>query len=349
MTDEQEIAALRASVALHRVEEMACLRFSGRDAYEIVDWLCPAELYLRHSQMRHTLLLNDQAFPVADLYVACYEEDFLLLFEGLNSATLEQYIQGHLPASSMTKISNFGDAHQMLSLQGPFAWELLSEVIGAEIVGLPYLTFAQINSLFCFRAGNTGEYGYLLMVPKADSMEFEKRLVEIGQRFDLAVVGKAALDQCALENFYFNIRREGSARVTPIELQLQWRVSYRKKYVGADALAQRRQQGASMRLTCLVSREKISIGDSIFYDEHDIGEVVNAGFSCIRGDWVALVLLKTPFAYPGIARYCSEHSGRRFPVRTVAPPVINNRSLHINPQIHSFASRSEYSFPPLVT
>ena len=348
MVLEQEIMALRTSVALHRADEMMCLQFSGQDAYELIDWLCPTEFYLRHSQMRHTLFLDDQAAPLADLYVACHEEDFFLLFEGADRAKLEVHIQTHLPAGNRTTIINLLDSYQILSLDGPFAWELLAEVLGAEIVGLPYLTFAQLDSLLCFRAGNTGEYGYYLLVPRSDTAEMENRLVEIGQKFELVSVGLPVLEQCALENFFFNIRREGCAGVSPIELQLQWRVSYHKKYVGAEALAQRRQQGASTRLTTLVADEEISMGDLIYYDEHCIGEVVNAGFSCVRGDWVALALLKIPYAYPGISRYSGEHAGRRFPVRTVTPPVINNRSLHVNPQAHSFVSRSEFNFPSLV-
>ncbi|MCP5067184.1 MAG: hypothetical protein GY946_11515, partial [bacterium] len=75
---------------------------------------------------------------------------------------------------------------------------------------------------YCFRAGKTGEYGYDLLVPHAQYDPLHDKLQDIGRAFDMQPVGLAALDQCALENWFFNIRREGQLGLTPLELQ-RWR------------------------------------------------------------------------------------------------------------------------------
>ena len=61
-----------------------------------------------------------------------------------------------------------------------------------------------------------------------------------GAAFDSALVSREALDVCALENWHFSMRtlRETAlaSPLTPIELQLQWRVVYARDFVGATAL-----------------------------------------------------------------------------------------------------------------
>ena len=85
--------------------------------------------------------------------------------------------------------------------------------------------------------------------------------------------------------------------------------------------------------------------DLVRYSDHGIGTVVNAGFSPIRGDWVALALLDLAYAHPGVTPL--RLGERDAPGKTVRPPVIANRSLYVNPQVHSYASRAADGFPPI--
>jgi glycine cleavage system aminomethyltransferase T len=156
-------------------------------------------------------------------------------------------------------------------------------------------------------------------------------------------VSLEALDQCALENWFFNIRREGREDVTPIELQLQWRVSYRKEFTGSTSLAARRAKGPAVRLTCVIAKGEVSAGDEVMIGGERVGAIVNAGYSDVRGDWVALALLDRSVAYPGIECRVGQAAAR-----TVSPPVLQNRSLVVSPQLHSYATRAEYPAPPLV-
>ena len=155
-----------------------------------------------------------------------------------------------------------------------------------------------------------------------------------------------ALDHCALENWFFNIRREGRAGLTPVELQLQWRVSYHKDYLGSSALRERRASPAG-RVTSVVSPKPLAIGAPVTYQGRLIGRLINAGFSESRSDWVGLALLDLPHAHAGLWGYLAEVDGREAPLRTVAPPLINNRSLFIDLQQHSWSTRQQDSFPPL--
>lgn len=170
-----------------------------------------------------------------------------------------------------------------------------------------------------------------------------------GAAFALAPVGLAALDQCALENGFFNIRAEGRAGLTPLELQLQWRVSYKKDYVGSQALLARREAGCARRVTWALGPPETALaaGDAVYLDEQRIGSLVNAGYVVPCGVYAALALLERPYACAGISGFTVETAAGRVPIRTVSPPLLNNRSVYVNPQHHRYATRHELALPRL--
>jgi glycine cleavage system aminomethyltransferase T len=262
MVDHQ-VTALRTSAALSWSDHVACVRVEGMDGYEVLDRLCSSELHMRDGQLLATLLLNEQAVPVADVFLARDDEDFILLAEGMTGPELCDHIRAEAPEDSDFEVRDLGTSHRLLSLNGPYSWEVLAGVAGSEVVGLPYLTFFQLEGTLCFRTGKTGEFGYDLLVPREDADGMAARFQDVGEEFDLAWAGLEALEVCALENWFFNIRREGRFGLTPLELQLQWRVSPRKGFLGSRALEERRQAGVKARVTCIESVDPISTGQRV--------------------------------------------------------------------------------------
>lgn len=343
MTLDEQVQALRYAVGLSALEHVRCVRLGGEGAYDAADRLFSRELYIRDGQLSQGLLLREDGTIFGDCYLASDDEDFLLLIEGPGEDHLSAYLQRHLDGIPDLEVHDETRDHAIIGMDGPYAWELLSLIVGPEVIGLPYLTLFHVDGARCYRAGKTGEFGYRLILPRLEFEATWARLLEAGQPLDVAQVGLEALDQCALDNWFFNIRAEGRAPVTPIELQLQWRVSYQKSFVGSTAVRARRADGIELRLTCLTSPGPIGVDDAIVCHDQGIGVVVNAAFSPIRKQWIALGLLDLAFAYPGIGPL--NVGASRIPGHTVAPPVLNNRSLYVNPQIHSYATRLEDLFP----
>lgn len=356
-----EVRALREGVALSALPHVACLRVTGDAAHDVLDRVVPADLFVRDGQIRHTLLLREDGTPLVDLYLCGDDDGFLLIGEGMPAGDLLTHLRAHVPAGAAADIVDLGETHTMLSINGPFAWELLAAVEGPDVIGLPYLTFYRpCSDRITFRAGKTGEFGYDLLVPHADAQALWERIVIAGRPLDLALAGADALWHCQLENWFFNIHREGRAGLTPIELQLQWRVSPTKDYVGAAALRERRRSGAAQRVTALQAKGPISAGDELVFEGEPIGRVLHAEPSITIGDrHVGIGLLRAEYAHSGIDRYAAARgepgtdarpgittNARALePVRTVSAPFVNNRSLHVNPQKHTYALRSEIPFP----
>ncbi len=338
--------ALRESVALSEKSHVVALRVLGREAWDAVDWLVPGELFAQGGRMRHTLILRDDGTPFADAYVCAGEEDdFLILAEGPSREELRDHLALH--ASRFAAEFQLLDDRGVIGVDGPFAWEALAQVLGPDVIGLPYLTFFVTDAVTCFRAGKTGEYGYDLLVPRAELSRWAARFEEEARAFDLSRCTLDDLDRCALENWFFNPRREGRCGATPLELQLQWRLSRRKDFVGAEALARRRREGVRERLVCLLGPGPFAVADAVTFDGRSVGRVVNAAPCELRREWIAMALVEVGLAHAGLGGF--EVAGAaRSRARTVAPPVLSNRSLFVQPQRHSWLTRAEVDWPALV-
>ncbi len=344
MATREQSVALRESVAYARLDHLSHLRIRGDHAFDRLDRLTPGRLHLRDGQLLHSLLLNEMAHPLADVYLGWDDEEFFLLADGMAPGELINYLQTQLPPSDGFEIEDRTTSDAIVSLEGPYAWELLGAVLDPEAIGLPYLTFYHLDGRICYRAGKTGEYGYGVILPRSEAEAFLDLVAQEGRAFDAEQADLDTLDQGALENWFFNIRREGREAVTPIELQLQWRVSYAKDYPGAEALRQQRGV-AQERLTFLVSRERVQLQDLVSCGGEPVGRVVNTGFSHIRGDYTSLALVKNQFAYPRIDFAVGDE---QVSSRSVSPPVLNNRSMSVSPQLHSYSRRDAQEFPNII-
>jgi glycine cleavage system T protein (aminomethyltransferase) len=338
---EREMTALRTSAALTEMAHAMPFRLSGEAAFDALDRLCSGDLFLRDGQMLHTLMLTDEGEPFADLFVCADDRDFILLIEGPSQAEIADHFATHLEPGLDLSLSDLCRSHRILSLNGPWAWEVLAEWFGVEIVGLPYLSFFHAEFGTCFRSGKTGEFGYDLLVKEEEGDAIKEALMAKGAELDLIEVGLPALDQCAMENCFFSMRSRRPRGLTPLELQLRWRLSHDKEYVGREALSRRKP---THRLTFFAADDPIAPGDEILHQGEAIGSVLDAGFSSMRGDWIGQALLSLPFAHPTLK---AETKGGAS-IRTLSAPLINNRSLYLDPRRHSYRFAGEIAFPPLV-
>jgi glycine cleavage system T protein (aminomethyltransferase) len=346
MNVPREVAAIRSSVALSRGSHVSAVRVAGPGAFEAVDSISPRELYIQDGQALHTLFLDDGGHAVADVYVCADGEDFLLLGEAREQSLLD-YVRDRARQRGGTEIEDLAASHEVLSLHGPYAWELLAEVLTPEIIGLPYLGFFREGQLTCLRAGKTGEYGYDLLVARDEADAFVERIVERGAAFDLATATLEALDTCALESWFFNVRREGGADVTPVELQLQWRVSYERTYPGVSALLERRAAPTKRRIVLVAAGAPLAERDRVLCEGDAIGELLAATRSPTLENWLGIALLDASLAYPGIEGFTVARGSSAIPLRSLSAPPINNRSLYVDPQRHSYLTRDRDLFPPL--
>jgi aminomethyltransferase len=357
---DAEAIALRTTAIATRPSHIQAVRFSGPGALDLLDVLVTSRLFIRENQMLHTLLLDEAARPWADAYLCQDEDSVIVLAEGPSAAELcahAERVRAERTPSAEVEITVLTGEQSLIGVDGPYAWEAVSAVLGPEILGAPYLSFLKLADTICFRAGKTGEYGYLLLAGNARTAEVWKRLLDLGASQGLVEGSLTTLDYAALENWHFSMRALSEVDVarslTPLELQLQWRVDYEKDFVGAEAMRARRRAPLG-RVTCFVSVAdsaadsvlEVLPGQRLHFDGREAGTVLWTGWSPVRAQWVGWALIELGLAWPKIRFGVHPDGGAT--VETRSPPLLNNRSLHVDPHRHSYQTRANDDFPPLV-
>ena len=347
MSLEEEYTFVRHSVALSRMEHVQCVRIEGEDATEAVDAICSGDLWVRDGRMRQTLILDERGQPIADVYVCPDDDDCILLFEGMTASELFEYIDRYADPELEIRPVDLRPTHELISLHGPYAWEVLSRWLTPDIIGLPYLSFYYFDHGICFRAGKTGEYGYDLLVHREHAGDAWQDLLGLVSAVRGGEVSLETLDLCALENGFFSVRHGSVDGLTPLELQLQWRVSARKRFPGVEAIEERRAEGVGRRLTHFVARDGVRAGDEVRSADGPVGRVGSAMLSPGVGGIVGTALLDISVAHPGIDAFFASHSDTKRPIRTISSPALFNRSLLVGPHRHTYETRDRSMDPPL--
>jgi len=335
--------ALRHGVALSRMDHVHCVGVYGLDALDVIDRLIPRDLFLRDGMATQSLLLNEDATVFADVTVVADDEDFLLLCEGPERAALLDVARAAVGEGEEAEVRDLSQRWGVLSVSGPYAWELMSVYAGPEIVGLPYLHAVSLEDVICLRAGKTGEYGYDLLVPHDSVEAVSARLMALGAAFDIEEAGLDDLDAAAWENFFYSPRSEGLKGLNPAQLQLRWRATPgRTGYRGAAALNPLLEAPTTERLTCALPESALPLGAVLRLEGRPVGRVVHTGEAPTLGAPLVYALLETSVSHPGVIL---DADGQR--VRTVTPPVIRNRSLFVDRQRHRYQTRADDKLPAL--
>jgi glycine cleavage system aminomethyltransferase T len=330
--------AIRNSVALEEETDLHCFLIRGKDAFKLLDQICPCNVFLQNGQMKHTLLLDEHAVPFADVYICRKWEDAYLFGYWSSSVSMIDWIKQHQGSLSDYSIIDLNESNFFLTLNGPYAWELCANAIGAEILGMPYLSIMMLNFGMVFRAGVTGEYGYYLMFPVEQKKEWIEILLEQGKPFDLVVSDSSARAQCTLENFFFDLNREGQHLLTPPELQLQWRLSRQKAtYPGSGAMQRIREKGWDRRLTCFITKKPARVYDEIFCEKESVGQVLSICYSPLRKEFIGKALIRKPYWHAGLNGFHINNQE----LATISAPAIDNRSIHVNLNLDSYFTRNE--------
>ncbi|MGE3633126.1 MAG: hypothetical protein AB7P00_24730 [Sandaracinaceae bacterium] len=342
MSVSAQTSALRTRAAMHRERARSLLAMRGDDAQDALFQLCPSRLLLRDAQVKESLLLNERGHPIADVLVCADDEDYLLIVEGLRGAELLAHVEASLPKGARPELELLDDAHEILSVHGPWAWHVVASVMGDDLIALPYLNFFRMSEGLCVRAGKTGEYGYDVIVPSASADDVAARIAVAIAEVGGMEVDAATLALARFEAWFFDPAFV-PAGVTPLELQLAWRLDLSREWVGSEAIAARRASGVTRRLMCMLAPRDVAAEASVTLDGEPIGEVVRCARSEVRDEHVIAALIDARLAHGGIDRY---RIGE-VPTRTVAPPLIDNHSLHVDPRRHTFAARDEIVLGPL--
>lgn len=341
----EEHLASRKNILMVDYSHFGIVEVQGDDAYDFLNRVVGGDLsVIRNEQALYTLLLNDKGQIATDLYLLCDDERFLLISEWMRGDKLAASLQALIGDDDVQVASQDNNLTTTL-FEGPYCWELMAELFGFDVLGLPFMEFMRVDDdAILLRAGKHGEFAFKVLTSKEGAADLWQRASEAGVKFDMKQGGLDFQSKSRLENPCWDPALAGEFSRCPIELQMQWAVRYDKdEFIGRDALLAKLEEGVKQRVVGFVVKgdgAALSIGDSLFSGDSEIGKVITLGHSVGVDAFIGQALIDSDYAYAGIDQYEIAGNGARVAICTSAIPFLQNFSFMVNPAEHSYVDAS---------
>lgn len=349
-----EYKAVRENALLVDYSHMSIVSVMGDDAWALVNNLVSADVsIIRDEQGIYSLVLNEDGTVRGDVYVLCSSDGYYILSENIPSSELIAGLNALLEKADELDIQETPEIADMreqswgaIMVEGPYSWELMSEIHGFDVIGLPYYEYMNTdNELMVFRCGKHGEFAYMVVGQQEQLLDQWQQLLEHGSKYQLQTGGLDYQKIVRIENPGWDDALWAGYNLNPVELQLQWAVQYDKEgFVGKDAVEELSHgEGARKVIGMIVEGEcaGIASGDSVLVDGQAVGNVVKAVFSPALQCFIALALLENEYAWSDISGFAIQTNTQTVVAKTKGMPFIYNLSMLVNPTEHSFIDASK--------
>jgi aminomethyltransferase len=273
----------------------------------------------------YTAMLNPQGGVIDDLIVYSMSEDWFRLV--VNAATRDKDIawiseQAGAFDVAVRERPEFG----MVAVQGPTAREkvigLLREEDRTPVSRLLRFSAREAKTIddatvFVARTGYTGEDGFEVILPQAQTVAFWNALLAAG----VQPAGLGARDTLRLEAGMNLYGQDMDETVSPFEAAMAWTVvlDEGRDFIGRDALEAQQAAGVPRQMIGLVMDEKgvLRHGQRVLTANGE-GEILSGTFSPSIGK--AIAFARVPAGAPGEVRV--DIRGKEIPVRAVRFPFV---------------------------
>ena len=250
-----EHEAVRNAVGISDISHMGRYIFRGSGACAFLDSLLTCSVSaMPQGQICYSLLTNDSGGIMDDLLIGhntytVTEEPFYFLFVNARNknkdakfikSKLEKFLKA---GGGNTAFADCSSKTAMITVQGPFAVELLQPLIRDNLAGLKYYTSKNTTltagERWCFisRTGYTGEDGFEIVIEEFLAEQFMEELFQLGKQFNAAAVGFSARDTLRLEAAMPLYGHELSELINPFEAGLGSAVKLNgREFSGSRAL-----------------------------------------------------------------------------------------------------------------
>lgn len=349
-----EYKAVRDNVLLVDYSHMAIVSVTGDDAWILVNHIASADISIaRDEQGIYSLVLNDDGTILGDMYVLCTMDGYYILSENISVSRIIEVLNiaaekyDDLGIQEIPEIKSMEeDDWGAIMLEGPYSWELMSEIYGYDIIGLPYCEYMNADDdLIIFRCGKHGEFAYQVIGPQSLLVELWVKLQKLGTKYLLKTGGLDYQRIVRVENPGWDKSFYAEYSTNPVELQLQWAIQYDKEdFIGKAAVELMSAQTTARKVVGIVpcvNCASISKDDKILVNGQAVGLIINAVYSPAAQSWIALAFINNHYALSDIEGYTIKTAHGDIAAKTKTLPFIYNFSLLVNPTMHSYIDPSK--------
>ena len=297
-----EHRAVRESAGLFDVSHMGEFTVRGPQAADFVQHLVTNDVRrIENGQAQYNVMCHEGGGAVDDLLVYRMAEDRWMLV--VNAANIDKdwaHASAVLEAGGWDcEMENVSDGTALIALQGPLAFEILSDVTDAVPADLPFYRFvtpAPGAFLGCAapvvsHTGYTGEKGVEIYCAPEEAARVWEALLEAGRARGLQPAGLGARDTLRLESGFCLYGHELDDETTPLEAGLGWVVKLDAgDFVGAAALREQKEAGVPRKLVGVLTKGRglPREGYAIASGDDEIGRVTSGGLSPVLNQGMGL-------------------------------------------------------------
>ncbi|KAK1220221.1 Aminomethyltransferase, mitochondrial [Marasmius sp. AFHP31] len=283
---------VRTSAGLFDVGHMVQSNFRGATATKFLEWLTPSSISaLKPYQSTLSVLLNEKGGIIDDTVVTKHAEDafYVVTNAGRRDRDL-QWFKEKLDEWNSTNGQGKGANVEMevlegwglLALQGPEAASYLQTLTPFDLKTLPFGTSAWVPiegfNLHVARGGYTGEDGFEISIPPANTVEVAELLTKDPKVVQLTGLG--ARDSLRLEAGMCLYGNDLDETTSPVEAGLTWVIGKDRResgtFIGAEGVQKHLKEGPPRRrVGFIVEGAPARQGAKIFSADAQIGTITS--------------------------------------------------------------------------
>ena len=325
----------RTAVGLYDMTPLKRLAVTGPGALPLLQRLSTGNIAKKPGAVTYCLLLADDGGIRSDVTVARLgDEDFQL---GVNSNVDFDYLrvearkQSAADPAQWVHVSDITGSTCCIGLWGPLAREVIGKVSADDLSndGLKYFRTKEISvggiPVTAMRLSYVGELGWELYTTAEYGLKLWDLLFEAGREHGIIAAGRGAFNSMRLEKGYRLWGTDMTSEHHPYQSGLGFSVAKDKVgFVGAEALAARKEEAPSRVLRCLTVDDGTSIvlgKEPVYVNGEAAGYVTSAAYG---------YSVRKPIAYAWLPAAVSEgdsveveYFGRRVAATVSAEPLFD--------------------------
>ncbi|MDR6506832.1 FAD-dependent oxidoreductase [Arthrobacter oryzae] len=325
----------RTAVGLYDMTPLKRLEVNGPGAQALLHRLSTGNIAKKPGAVTYCLLLEHDGGIRSDVTVArLAEEQFQL---GVNSNVDFDYLrvearkQSAADPAQWVHVSDITGSTCCIGLWGPLAREVIGKVSSDDLSndGLKYFRTKEISvggiPVTAMRLSYVGELGWELYTTAEYGLKLWDLLYEAGREHGIIAAGRGAFNSMRLEKGYRLWGTDMTTEHHPYQSGLGFSIAKDKTgFVGAEALAARKEEPATRVLRCLTVDDGTSVvlgKEPVYVNGETAGYVTSAAYG---------YSIRRPLAYAWLPAAVSEgdsveieYFGKRIAATVTAEPLFD--------------------------
>lgn len=252
-----EHKAVRENAGIFDVSHMGEFEVEGKDALPFLEKVTantPGNLGIGRGH--YSLFLNETGGAVDDIIIyRTGKESFIIVVNASNVEKDWKHISNFTESFKDLDLQNKSDQYGLIALQGPSAATVLAKHVDRDLDEIGLFRIRQANlggkKVRIARTGYTGEgkNGFEIFTTAEDTPSVWESLLE--DKDLVQPCGLGARDTLRIEASLPLYGHELDDETTPLEAGLDFFISHREGYLGAEVIKQQREQGPPKKLVML--------------------------------------------------------------------------------------------------